>query len=543
MNKPSKRNIIIVSILSILITFMHIEGWQISMDYGSSVHQSEIFQNIGVLESWQCILWGMIEIPVLAFLFYVLFSRMEKRSIERPAKTINSKADKWIWPLAFVALYAIWLFFLWGCYPGYFNYDAENQLVQVLYDEVQYNAHHPLLHTLFSGGLITLGYRIDSTDLTLGVFIVNAVQMFIVSLCLSYTLRFIYKQTRSWILTGLSFAFFAFCPPVVMFAMSPTKDVLCYTMLLMAFIHLIELINSLEKGDDIKWYRWILIGLFLTLSCLIRKNIIYAIIVFIPFSILLLKKERKKQILLYVTVVIIYLVVDKGLLVTLNAIPGSVNEALCVPYQQIARLYIMEGEDAFTDEEYELLSELVPPEALNCYDPVMGDHTKANFNPGLDTLKANKWTYLKFWIKKGMEYPQIYIDALLYNTYQAWYPGTQITEYRRVRYFDITDWERTYGKPHWQGLFDFYESIRYGEYTKYPVIRLLFVPGTMLWIALVSLFLGVWKKNRSVIVSLLLILLVCCTNFLGPVSDVRYYLILFYAMPVCLAFLFRKEDI
>ncbi len=539
MFKEKKRNLIIIGILSLLITFMQIAGWQISMDYGSSVHQSGFFQNIGTLEIWQCVIVGIIEWCILSILFYYLFTWLEKPKPQKP--TLPSTSPRFIWLISFIILFTVWMIFLQGCYPGFYNYDIGNQLPQFLYDEVPYNAHHPLLHTLFSGAIIAFGYSLYSVDLSLGVFFYNSIQMLICAICLSYTLQFIYKRTRNKILTTFGLVFYAICPPIVMFAMSTTKDVLCHSFLLVAIIQLLNLYEKQTRDESIKTTHWILLGVMLSLSCLLRKNIIYAIVVFAVFSMFYLKKQRGKQILLYLGITAVYLLVNKGLLLALDAIPGSVNEAMCVPYQQIARLYTEEGKSAFTEEEYALLSEVIDPQALFCYDPVMADHTKSNFNPGLEIIMNNKWDYLILWLKKGFQYPQIYLDALLYNTYQAWYPGTSVTEAIGPRYFMITEWQDEYGTPRWQGLYDFYESIRYNAHTNFPILRLFLSTGAMFWVCIITWFYGIWKKDKSVIATLLLVLLVCGTTFLGPVSDVRYYLILFYLMPLCLGLMVQKR--
>lgn len=538
MKMLEKRKVIVSTVLSLVITFLHVAGWQISMDYGSSVHQSEFFQNIGVLETWQCLVWGMIEWVVLNVLFYRMFTVLEIRA----ERSVKERGEiKYLWIYVFVVLLAIWYFFLWGCYPGYYNYDTGNQLIQVLYDEVPYNAHHPLLHTLFSGGLITLGYRIDSTDLVLGVFLDNAVQMFLLAICLTYSLRYVYRRTYNMVLTVASFCFYAFCPPIVMFALSPTKDVLCYGVLLVAIIRLRELYGKIGEGQSPAFKDWLCSGGLLALSSLIRKNIIYAVVVFALCSLLMVKKERKKQSVMFLCTILLCYSVDKTLMFALEAIPGSVNEALCAPYQAMARLCNEKGEEAFTEEEYALLSAIVPPESLSYYDPVMADGVKANFNPGLETLLENKGDYIKLWVKKGIEYPDVFLESILYNTYQAWYPGTMIMDHSGVRYFDVTDWDDEYAKPNWQGLYDYYKDVRWGEYAKYPVVRLLFAIGTMFWITIITWFYSIWRKDKTAILALLLVLLVCGTNFLGPVSDVRYYLILFYVVPVCLGLMLERK--
>ena len=202
----------------------------------------------------------------------------------------------------------------------------------------------------------------------------------------------------------------------------------------------------------------------------------------------------------------------------------------------IARLYVEKGEDAFTEEEYQLLGRVVPPENLLCYDPVMADGIKANFSQGLPVLLENKGEYLKFWLKKGMQYPGVYLSSLLYNTYQAWYPWTITMDKTGVRYFDTT-WNDENGAPGNPNLYEFYREIRWGKYADWIGVRLLFSTGTMVWLVLVAWFYCIWKKEKPAILGFLLIILVCSTNLLGPVSDVRYYLILFYLLPICLAVL------
>ncbi len=542
MTKLDKRKMMIAGMLSGLLTFMHIAGWQISMDYGSSFYQSVFFQNIGVWEGWQCILVGSLEWILLSGLFYYLFLWFEKREKSAEVASASKVGDlRFFWIISFLLLYALWLLFLWGCYPGYYNYDVGNQLPQFMYEEVPYSAHHPLLHTLLEGFIITLGYRIYSVDLTLGVFLYNSFQMMICAGCLSYSLQFIYKRTRNHILTILAFVFYGFCPPIVMFAMSTTKDVMCYSILLVAFIRLWELGKALEEEKPVKLLNWIVLGLLLIFTCLLRKNIVYGLVIFALCSLLLIRKQRKKQLLLYIAVLIVYFVIDKGLLLALDAIPGSVNEAMCVPYQQMARLYTQVGKEAFSQEEYALFCEVIDPETLSCYDPAMGDYTKSSFFPGLQTIMEHKWDYFILWAKKGLAYPKIYIDSFLYNTYQVWYPATLVTEQKGVRYFDITAWQHEYGAPNWQGLFDFYEGIRFGSYAKWPLVRMLFSTGTMFEMMLITIFYSVWKKDKSMFTALLLILLVCGTSLCGPVSDVRYYLILFYLFPVCFGYLFQKR--
>ncbi len=540
-----KRKICLTCMLSLCLTLMQVAGWQISMKYGTSVHSSAFFQGIGVLEAWQCVLWGIGEFVLFGILIFKGFSWLEAGSSKIEGSPGGGRAPglpKYFWPCAGALLFGIYLFFLIGCYPGFYNYDIGNQLPQVMYPEVPYDAHHPLLHTLLAGGIITLGYRIYPVDLTFGVFLYCFFQMAVCAVCFTYALRFLYLHTRRKVLLVLAFCFYAFCPPIVMLAMSTTKDILCYTFLLLAVleIHGIYGEPGQEAGEKGRWLR---AGVFLVLSCLLRNNIIYGVIAFAPCAVFLRKRDRKGQVLFYASVIAGYFLINHGLMAALHAPAGRVTEALSVPFQQIARLYQEEGEAAFTEEELELLYSGIEDSMLSGYDPFISDVIKYAFWRHLDTFLDRKWEFLGLWARKGLQYPGVYLNAFLDNTYQAWYPGTVLVETSGVkRYFMVTDWQEEYGRPQLPWLYDYYVGLSEEfSYAKYPVLRLFFCTGTMFWAALVAWFYGLWRRNRGIVASLGLVLWVCATSLCGPVSDIRYYLILFYMLPVCAGFLAGRK--
>lgn len=145
-----------VTILSALVTLMQTIGWQLSMKYHTSVHGSALLQKIGVLDTWQLVLAGVLEFWFLTVLFYGLFTRLEKNHGFR-AKSGHAGKDWLLWAGVGLLLYGVYLVFLYGCYPGFYNYDVGNQIPQVLYEEVPFSAHHPVLHTLLKAGLLLWG--------------------------------------------------------------------------------------------------------------------------------------------------------------------------------------------------------------------------------------------------------------------------------------------------------------------------------------------------------------------------------------------------
>lgn len=534
MSKEKGRKIGIAALLSLTLTLMQVSGWQISMKYGTSVHSLAFLQGIGVLEVWQCVLLGIAEFCLFGIVFYTGFSWLERR--EAPGDTAVFRLPKYFRVGVGAVLFLIYLLLLVGCYPGFYNYDVGAQIPQVLYAEVPYDAHHTLLHTMVEGGIIALGYRIYPKDLTFGTFLYCVFQMLVCAACFACSLSFLYRRTRKRWLTIFAFCFYAFCPPVVMCAMSTTKDILCYVLLLVSVLGIYEIYCGGRSGNV---RLWLTTAVPLVLSCLFRNNVVYGVIVFGILACILVKRNRRAQIAFYAGVVFSYLVINNGLIYVTNATPPSVTEALSVPLQQIARLYVDEGEGAFTDRELELLYSLVNRDMLGNYDPFISDEIKYAFWRNIDVMMERKWEFARLWAKKGLEYPDVYLASFLDNTYQAWYPWTVVIEgdgYRR--YFHVPDWRETDGTPLFPALYDFYRNLNDEfSYAKIPFLRLFFTTGAMFWVAIIAWFYGLWRKDRGILAAVGLTLLVSATSLCGPVSDVRYYLILFYMMPICLGFL------
>ncbi len=542
MAKLDRKKVLLVGLASLLLTFLQVEGWQRSMKYGTSMHTLPIFQKIGVLDGWQCVLWGVIEWVLISMILYGFFTFLENRS-NKAITEAPSKGMKYIWPIATAVIFVLYVVWLIGCYPGYYNYDGGNQLVQVMYDETPYSTHHPLLHTLYVGGVITLGYKIYSVDLSFGIFLYCLSQMALCALCFGYSVRFIWQYTQKKIYPILAIIFYAICPPIVMFAMSTTKDTSCYAILLVAVIRLYELYKADAEGRRVSKTSWIITAILLTLSCLLRNNIVYAIAVLMVFFVIgCIKNKKTGFVVLFISVILMNSLVSTGLEKALHATPGSMTEALSVPFQQIARLYADEGESAFTDEELELLYAAIEPEMIRQYNPMISDVIKFAFWRHLDVIKENLWDFVSLWARKGLQYPKSYIDSFLDNTYQAWYPETVLNAMGQHRYFMITGWNEESGTPKLQGLYDYYASLNDTDsYAKYPVLRWFFSIGAMFWMLLITLFYVLWRKDKVMLKTLALVLLVSMTNLLGPVSDVRYYLILFYLFPICVGILGKQS--
>ena len=87
-----------------------------------------------------------------------------------------------------------------------------------------------------------------------------------------------------------------------------------------------------------------------------------------------------------------------------------------------------------------------------------------------------------------MKYHKIYLQAILENTYQSWYPGTSIyvnPNDEMTYYFGMNMCPGAYRDSKNSELLQFYEKIATQYYyQRIPVVRLLFYIGAMFWVAL-----------------------------------------------------------
>lgn len=534
------RGWVITGILGGMLAFMAVYGWQASMKYDTFLLQAELWRKIGHLSHKGCVLAFAVLFPFFTWILHFGYRWLDQR--QRKEQPVFSWKSWQQWLLAGGILYGCYLILLLCCYPGFYNYDIGNQLPQILYPEVPFNAHHPLLHTIVGGGIITIGYHLRSVDLTFGVFLYNAVQMAICASCFSYAIVVMYRKTGSRLLAVFSELFYILCPPVAMFAMSTTKDVTCYAFLLVAVIKICHIYTELNAGRKPAVRQWILTGGFLCLACLLRNNIVYAMPFAAVFAVVLVAYRKKQQILFWFLMILLPFILNKGLLIAVNATPGSAAEALSVPFQQIARVYVDKGEAAFTQEELDYLSTCINLDDFAMYDPVIADEIKTAFWRHLDVIMADKPKAIKFWIKKGLQYPACYIESFLDNTYQAWYPLTSLHDKKHSRYFDVTGWNEEYANPKVPQVYNFYAAMTEDSYVNWPVLRLFCVTGTMFIMMFVSVFYAWWRKDKPVGIALVTTLLVVGTCMCGPVSDIRYYLILFELFPILLGYLCGKKE-
>ena len=197
---------------------------------------------------WNWFKWALLLIPFIAFL-----DRLKRYFKKYPVtlkKFFSLKQLYWI--LMSIQL-GIWLVAFLIFYPGTFGADAPSQLGMVQ-GVIPLSTHHPLLHTLIFGNLITLTANMfGSPHLGLSIYILVC-QILFTAYAISKVLCSLYRRNiPAWILISTTFFFLAINPFVMALVCYTTKDIPFVAALLLFIVHLVEILSPDSKKQSFSY--------------------------------------------------------------------------------------------------------------------------------------------------------------------------------------------------------------------------------------------------------------------------------------------------
>lgn len=541
MNIKSMMNKILAGSIGIAFSVAMIFGKQLDKNQHVDFTSGRIWTKIAILSVFVSILLHMAW-KGLAEKKHVNLRNSEKKS--RLAIWFAGLSHRKYCLVIAVILFVCWLPSFLGVFPGFFVYDAMGELMQV--STATYTAHHPVLHVVLLGGIIHLVFKITGSH-NLGIAIYTIFQMMAVSAGLAYTITYLRKKAYPVWVRIASILYYALFPVITMYALCSTKDTLFTTSLLVFCVLTKEL---LEEKELFLKNKWKCIGFVVTLlgTIIFRHNGYYAMLIFIPMLVVLMRHQWKRFLLLILGVFIIYGLYKGPFYAIFQVAPGGKQEMLTVPIQQLARVHTL-SKETFSKEELQTLYEILPPEALEQYKPKLSDPVKIHFNG--EEYSQNKSKYIKLWLDVGLRKPAVYLNAWLINSYGFWYPFTVIDAYEGNQQFTYTYKDSSYfgyevEPPGTRMSFipaidAWYKMISLdASFQKIPIISLFFAPAFYFW---AFVFVGgyhIYRRRWNETVIMVPILLIWLTVLLGPAALVRYVLILFFAFPIILVGLLPK---
>lgn len=429
--------------------------------------------------------------------------------------TVNRR----LWLLVSLIILVSWIPTLLAYYPAIFSYDAEAQLYQVI--SRNYSTHHPLIHTLFMGACMKLGFT--DHGIGPGMTIYACVQMIIMAAILGWTAA---ELDRIRVHRGVIIGYLVwvmFMPVNSILAISTTKDVVFAGLVVLYVL----LLRRVLLGEG-----WIKVFLASVAMLLLRNNAQYALILTTVIILICWLATRKakllKIVLVYAGVIIVAGVIGFGLKAITHAESGSPREALSIPIQQMARVKNLYG-DILDSEDKVAVDALIDDEAAAKYDAHLADPVKERISMKQPAL------FVKTWIKLGLKYPGTYIDAWLYTTEGAWYIRDKSCNriygegaptgfgYLSTDIRNMPEGFEVYNETKIPWLRDFFERIvSDNAFENIPVLRLLFAPALYFWIFVLYIYRCTIVRDRTGIYISLFGLAYFLTIMLSPAILVRY---------------------
>lgn len=495
---------------------------------------------------WLAILAGAVVMTLSVRYFWDLIDgKQRERAVSRQkeGEATDQGEKRWNkfsgWLLPSALIFVMYLPVFLAVYPGFFVYDAQDELMQVV--TRSFSTHHPLVHVLMLGGIIQLVHKLTGSY-NAGIACYTVFQMLVMAGIFGWCIRKLEKWGVGKGYRILTTLYFGLCPVLVMFSLCSAKDGLFAGMLLIMTILLTELFKAPEEFWKQKGKLLLLLAASLGMM-LLRHNGFYAFAVFSVLTVIYLKKDRKKAALYFGGILATYLVVSAGLTGILRADASENQEMLTVPISQMARVYQNRKEE-LPPEEKELLYQYLPQEALEHYTPKVSDGVKVHFNN--QAYEADRGSFLKLWLKWGTENPFTYLNAWFMTSYGFWYPDTVIDVYRGNTVFTYTYEDSSYfgyeveqpgtrqSKLPW--LSEIYRRMSLEIFQqRIPVVSMVFSPGFLFWMSAFILcfwgYHGRWKK----VMALMPVMLCWLTVLLGPTYLTRYVVYLWAVLPVILA--------
>ena len=427
-------------------------------------------------------------------------------------------------------------------YPGLYCYDMGWQWSQFV--GWNFTTHHPLLHTLFGGGLIELG-RIILGSYNRGLFFHSLVQLLFMSASMALALRFLVKRKTHPAAVRLAGGFFLLFPFFPVLGISTTKDTMFGIFFLVVFVCICDMV------EERRFYRGRRLAAFMAaavIMCLFRNNAVYGLGI-LTCCLLLVWLIRVmahrggsgvllRAALLSVTCMVLscglFAALEKGL----HADKGGREEMMSLPMQQMARSYVYHQEE-FSPENREEFLRFFDESWVMRYKYYVSDPVKA----GMRMENFELVPFLRLWMKLGMQFPGEYLKSPLYNMMGLWYMGGDSScymEYSMSSPIDEVRAVETVSKLPF--LKDYYSWFTDEHLQKYlPGISVFFYTSFYSWCVILAA--GVLLAKRKYLQLLLPLFLVSYsfTLIFGPCMIVRYFMGVMLCIPVLVAATFEDD--
>ncbi|MBE6877912.1 MAG: hypothetical protein E7488_01935 [Ruminococcaceae bacterium] len=468
-----------------------------------------------------------------------------------------AKADRVIcWIVRHRIVMAAVMLLLWlPCYlsvfPGNFRYDAAAEFRQ--YTD-GYSGDFPLLHSFITIRLLNFFYGITQSYNT-GIAVYTIVQMVLLSLLFSQIIHTLDRQHINRFVLFVLLVYYSVFPAIHLLVTCNVRDVMFSGMLVWSVFLIYRMAMDYKKFMA-NIFNPFLLALVLVLTLLSRNNNTGAVmpaalaVVCLAVAFAAGRDSIRGSAVFAATAMGGYFLISAALTAACQPlVPAQTGSALSLFCQSLARSYYADGEN-WPQQDIEAFRRYFPA-GDPYYVPENADSTKFV----IQVPEDEKDEFMQFWLKKGREYPTVYLNAVLANTRQMWFPDVIVDGYNEAGKSAFREYEKCYftfsdsiEKP---GTLDsllpqvhsFYENIGlFVSFEKVPVVSMLFSIGFHFWLLINCCFYVEYRKCRRLRLPLLILLGYCIISAFVPLVLLRYFAALFFAFPLITAFAIQPKS-
>lgn len=358
-----------------------------------------------------------------------------------------------------------------------------------------------------------------------------------------------HRQGFNRMLLGALTLYYALFPVIPMLATQTVRDVM-FSALLTYLMFLFYLLMCRPGSFMTSVHKPAGLGILLVLTVLSRNNnakgfMLLAVLMMTCLVWSIYRERYFRGASIFAVVTVVSYVALNVLLTSLCqpvASNASGGAALSMFSQSVVRAFVME-QASWTEEEKARFHYFFPGEEIS-YVPENADPTKHKL-----VINKNMGEFLKFWLEIGLKHKRCYVDALLAQTKQMWFPGCVVDGYQKAGapsyskydkcYYGFTD---TIAEPGVHMLYmprvrQFYKEIGlFLSFERIPVASMLFSIGFQFWVLLHCIFYVGYRRCRHLYLTLGILLCYMVGSAFVPLVLLRYFAAIFFAMPMVIAF-------
>lgn len=536
---------ILGSLFSVMTAFgARLEGLD-GIPYGSLLFWLAIAVYAHVFAQGISVLWSLLERKEAGF------RRPEQLPVDGRMSSRLCRAAEALMKrpvLLWAALLVCWAPCYISTFPGNLVYDASYEYYQL---QTGFTKSFPLLHSAIITRLFSLSEALTGS-VNAGVALYVITQMMLAAALFATILRRFFLDGLHPLLTlGLA-AYYALCPVVHLLVTCTTRDVL-FIALLTCTVYQFYLLARDPHDYMSKTRHMITLSAVLVLTLLARNNnsgplaIMLLLGVCVLICLIFGRRFIRNSLLFTASALGMFYAVTAVLTALCQPLyEAPPSSAMSILAQPIVRTHALHA-DEWTPEERTEFESYFNMETLE-YVPQNADPAKGN----LTVRYRNMREFLAFWIKMGLRYPGCYLDAVLVNTRQMWYPGVVIDGYTVRGMFPAYEKNYFYFGKYIEeigsrlnllpGVFAFYEDIGLNvSFERIPLVSMIFSIGFQVWLLLHCLFYAAYRKCYHLfwLLGIVLIYTICCACV--PLVLLRYFGALFLVMPMIAAFTFCPD--